>query len=68
VPELLDITEDDLVEFCGFAGLSEQDQQQLLEECKGSPTTTRKLRIVDALMPTFIPIRKQRFDDDQNLD
>jgi Effector-associated domain 1/inactive STAND len=68
VPELLDITEDDLVEFCGLAGLSEDDQRQLLEECSGSPTTNRKLKIVDALVPTFIPIRKQRFDDDQNLD
>jgi hypothetical protein len=65
---LLDITEDDLVEFCGLAGLSEDDQRQLLEECSGSPTTNRKLKIVDALVPTFIPIRKQRFDDDQDLD
>lgn len=64
VPELADLTKADLVELCHRAGVSEDDQQVLLNYCAAVPTSRLKLEQIDTFMPEFIATGERHLDDD----
>jgi len=56
LPDLQDITDQDLVDLCNkWAVTDSHDQQQLVERCAVARTSSGKLRIVDAVLPSLLP-------------
>jgi hypothetical protein len=56
LPDLQDITADDLVDLCEkWAVTDPDDRQRLLQTCAAAKTSCGKLRIVDAVFPSLLP-------------
>jgi hypothetical protein len=56
LPDLEDITKQDLIDLCEKWAVSDtDDQRQLVERCGAASTSSGKLKIVDALLPSLVP-------------
>jgi hypothetical protein len=56
LPDLEDITDEDLVDLCQkWAVTDPQDQQRLVETCGAAQSSAAKLKIVDAVFPSLLP-------------
>jgi hypothetical protein len=65
ISDLLDITEEDLIDLCRRAGIGDPDRDALLISCEAAASSNGKLKIIDSLMPTFTPIRKPQLNDEE---
>jgi hypothetical protein len=56
LPDLEDITDEDLVDLCNkWAVTDPQDQERLVQTCAAAKTSCGKLKIVDAVFPSLLP-------------
>ena len=56
LPDLEDITKQDLLDLCEKWAVSDaDDRRQVVERCGAATTSSGKLKIVDALLPSLVP-------------